>query len=777
MAKRIFWLFNHTSLRNFELPLLRDMGYEIYCPKHFTVEFGDYSASVTYDYDKDLTISPEDLRTLNDADLYNGFSPEIMAIINRWFDIAFVTNMVKPLRDLAFGYKGVLVLHTFGWIGNISSTDFIKVLAGYGLLSALEKMGERFWFAPTYAHLTEIESPFMQNRSVYLPIGMKDVTLQRTWQGGDPRFLFVCPKIQTNPYYNGIYRQFQRDFGKMPHVIGGAQPQPVENDSTVTGFLPAEEYAWQMDHLCAMYYHCTEMYHLQYHPLEAIRRGMPVVFMAGGMLDKLGGKNLPGRCKNVQEAKNLLRRLSNGDRKLIQTITSSQPILLDKFSLDYCKPFWEAGMQKIERIVSANAAAQPSIKKKRIALVMPAPYTGGVLDYSIRFAVCLQDAIIRHKAPIELVFSYPDFPIYREKDYFTILKKKNIPLRTYLLFDKDYTWRKRTEEIMGFQTKKGSNISDVFETFSALKDNIADYSDCDYIIYTADGPYSGRTGFMLQPYAVVAHDYIQRYCPECISPDADRVKLDMQRKADRVFVTSAPTMTDAIQYAGLPKEKVFLTPLMLDPMEPPKLQIEEEIPRKPYFLWSTNAVPHKNHLRALAALEQYYIDGGMMNCVVTGANTKYLGMKKLPEDAPVLHSYVMRIVKRISDSSVLKKHLKIKGELPKINYQQLLSHAAFVFHPGYGDNGNGTAVDAAGMGIPTLSSDYPAMHYLAEFMGMPMQYMNPFRTESMAEALLDMEKNHEIYSQALPSREKLMEHDYRAQGEALYQIIKQVVGV
>ena len=58
--KRILWLFNHSSLRSFEVPLLVKMGYEVYCPKSYDFEIGDFSCTITYEYDRTLTI-PKDV--------------------------------------------------------------------------------------------------------------------------------------------------------------------------------------------------------------------------------------------------------------------------------------------------------------------------------------------------------------------------------------------------------------------------------------------------------------------------------------------------------------------------------------------------------------------------------------------------------------------------------------------------------------------------------------------------------------------------------------------
>ena len=57
-----------------------------------------------------------------------------------------------------------------------------------------------------------------------------------------------------------------------------------------------------------MYYHSTEPDHIHYHPFEAVRAGMPLVFMAGGMLDRLGGIDLPGRSKPPKEARQKIER-------------------------------------------------------------------------------------------------------------------------------------------------------------------------------------------------------------------------------------------------------------------------------------------------------------------------------------------------------------------------------------------------------------------------------------------------------------------------------------
>lgn len=773
MGKRIFWLFNHTSLRKFELPLLREMGYEIYCPKIYDFEAGDYSASVTYEYDASLTIPTDVLEKLNQTSFYHAISEEIMQLLNEYFDIAFCMAACEPFVSIVRGFKGAVVLHAFGLAYPHTYTELLSASENAGFFSEIEKLKNRFWFAPTYDNLAEIESPLFRRNTVFLPIGLENTSITDTWEGGKEKILFVSPKIKTNSFYHKVYKDFCRDFGDLPHVIGGAQPQPVPEDPSVSGFLSAEEYNDNMDHLAAMYYHSREPYHLHYHPLEAIKRGMPLVFMSGGMLDHLGGKGLPGSCKTISQARNKLKRLLKGDKTLIREIKESQTVLLKPFTKEFCMPHWIEGMRRIEASIPTRDECQAT-QKKRIAVIMPNAYTGGVLDYTVRFVLNLNHEILAHQDNAEIVLAHPDLPVYEGKDYFRAVEAAGIPVRRFTVEEKNAAWIERAYSLAGYQPE-GQKLPSP-NKMSVLNDGIGYFQDCDYVILTADRTNLVYPIFCLKPYAVVAHDYIQRYVSEAVGAADNAAILYNQRHANAVLVTSVPTQTDAIQYGGLNPEKVYLTPLMLEMMKPSKMKEEAgaAYERGSYFLWSTNLSPHKNHLLALRALESYYRNGGELNCLMTGANTHYLDPEQKMSDS--LSEYAEKVRTYIASSSVLRRRIKVLGEIPKAEYAHILANAAFVFHPGYGDNGNGTVMDAAGLGIPSLSSDYPAMRYLAEYMGISMHYTSFYDAEMMAEALMDMEKNHADYAAELPSREAMQKNEYRGRSAELYACIKKIVG-
>jgi len=60
---------------------------------------------------------------------------------------------------------------------------------------------------------------------------------------------------------------------------------------------------------------------------------MPLIFMAGGMLDRFGAIGLPGRCDTITEARQKIQRVLSEDRKLISDIKQSQGRLLEPMKI------------------------------------------------------------------------------------------------------------------------------------------------------------------------------------------------------------------------------------------------------------------------------------------------------------------------------------------------------------------------------------------------------------------------------------------------------------
>lgn len=372
--RRAMWLLNHTAAREFEARMLREIGIEVFTPKIFPDDPNFRSASIDYIGDDLLTIPRDDLALLNASDWYSGASREAWEVANKHFDVAFFmlyrTDGVEAIQK---NFKGMALWRTYGLSHGNTYSSIIRDHPPYqSMFGTITRFGERFWFAEAYEHLHEVEEAYLASRTVFLPLGMTGASepTPEQWIGSDKRILFVCPDIGFNPIYTEIYRQFRKDFTDLPYAVAGAQSVRVTDDR-VLGYLPLEEHRRNMREMRVMFYHSAEPRHIHFHPFEAVAAGMPLIFMAGGVLDRLGGRRLPGRCKSIREAKAKIRRVLNGDMKFISTVRESQMVLLEPMRPENCISYWRAGLdlvfQTLQELRSEALVASP--RPRRIAVL------------------------------------------------------------------------------------------------------------------------------------------------------------------------------------------------------------------------------------------------------------------------------------------------------------------------------------------------------------------------------------------------------------------------
>lgn len=763
---RALWLMNHSTLRPFEVPLLIDMGYEVFCPKIYPYDEGNMSANVDDSYDSTLSVSKEILDYLNTIDFYKAIPAKAMSLVNQYFDVAFFGFFPEQLKMLVEGFRGVLVMQPFGLAANVTYTEIIEQSLGISFLEKLENLGKRFFFGQAYENISQNEFRYLKNRAIYLPLGLKDAYVEDEWIGDERKILFVCPRIKTSPYFYHIYSKFKKDFKGFDYIIGGAQPIAVTDDEHVAGYLPKEQYDYNMKHLAVMFYHSQEKRHLHYHPLEAVKHGMPLVYMDGGLLEEIAGSRLPGCCKTIREAKKKIKRIMRGDKAFIQRVRQSQEVLLKPFQYEFCRQQWERELKKIEAVIDlCRKSGNESDRKYRIGILLTEGYTGGVLDYTLRFIKCMSRGIKESGKAIELVFGYLDCDIFKEKDYFSEITEAGIPIRSFVWKTVDAQY---LNNVMGY---RGWNKVYPEGRYCMADDGIRFFEDCDYLILSIDRV--PDEFFTMKPYVVVVHDYIQRYLSEMFGRHYEKSIINLQRNAEAVIVMTQPTLEDGIQYAGLRADRLKLTPLMFDAVyvedsEDNNLEIEKE-----YFVWSTNLAQHKNHKTALGALSDYYARGGKLVCCITGANTIQFDPERSYDAS---NAYVEEIRGMISDDALLKKNLIFCGNMDKDKYYRVLKHAKYFMHPGFIDNGNMTAIDAAFLGVPTISGDYPAMRYYEDTMHLNMRFFHPFEVKELSNLLMSMEKDYEKYAELLPKPEELEKYtvnfSYRQIFETVMDIFK-----
>ncbi|AMB87544.1 glycosytransferase [Pseudomonas agarici] len=755
---RVLWLLNHTTLRKFEIEQLRACGVsEIFLPKSFAYDEGNLSASIDFSQDATLSLSAESLAVLNAQDWYSSPSDEAWDIVNRHFDIAIIGFFPKQIESTVYRFHGSVILRVFGLSAGYSYSQLLYEEVGEAVVRKIKSMGARFWFGVGYEHLSDNECHFLADRTCFLPMGLKDIDRVGGWQGMLNKILFVCPRIGSSPYFENIYRTFVRDFAGFDYSVGGAQPIAV-SDVRVLGFVSSEQHEYNMKQHKLMFYHSTEPNHIHYHPFEAVKQGMPLLFMAGGMLDKMGGLVLPGRCKSIAEARTKARRLLANDEKLIKSICESQVCLLDRMSAGYCKQFWSAGFAKViaARAVALSESLSRPRKRKRIGVILPIEYRGGSLRGAILLARALSVGSRQAGEDADIVFLHLDSPeVYSPELFDDVPTDISVRPFRWMVLSRDAARR-----AMRYAGHEGWEPDS--ERYLAVDDGIHSLEDCDLWLVVSDR--LSAPLLPIKPAILMVYDYLQRYVR--ILPDgADQPYLDAARRATKVLVTTRFTHNDVLQYAGVAPDKVFKLP-MLAPDLYPDTPIFPRDPQAPaYFLWTSNLAMHKNHENALKALKIYYEEmQGELVCFLVGVETEKLlkGDLRRPR----------RLAELVKKSVPLSKQLTIRGELPDRDYRQLLANAAFLWHAGAIDNGTFSVVEAASLGVPALSSDYPAMREIDQQFSLGVSWMDAFEPRQMAAGLKEMERSYRALRTCLPDRSKMLEQGLEALAGDYWRVVR-----
>jgi hypothetical protein len=367
-----------------EVPMLLAEGFQVFVPKVLPVGPNGRTATVTDAYDSSLTIPPDELAWLNTINFYDApLSRRTADLINRYFDVAIAASIYPGLYYLMRCFEGKIFMRAFGHAGDFdyesatatipfatldhssytpSATWMPRILAKLRnrlpitdkpvyrnvVMNEMTRLRNRLYLAAAYEQIIDHERPFLRRRSVFMPLALPDSLLSAdgTWTGGEDRVLFVCPNIDQIDYYRRIYLHFREELGCFPYWIAGRQDlagvdAPLSTqDESILGYVSRERLDEFLRRCFCMFYHSQEPRHLHYHPLEAIATGMPLVYMAGGLLEPLGGRDQPGMCQTYDEAREKIARLQHGDIALRDAIRSRQRAILQHFEPERCSRAW-----------------------------------------------------------------------------------------------------------------------------------------------------------------------------------------------------------------------------------------------------------------------------------------------------------------------------------------------------------------------------------------------------------------------------------------------------
>ncbi|MDT4883679.1 hypothetical protein FQZ97_1197410 [compost metagenome] len=103
----------------------------------------------------------------------------------------------------------------------------------------------------------------------------------------------------------------------------------------------------------------------------------------------------------------------------------------------------------------------------------------------------------------------------------------------------------------------------------------------------------------------------------------------------------------------------------------------------------------------------------------------------------------------------------------------MLSNAAFLWHAGRVDNGTFSVIEAASLGVPSLSSRYPAMEEIESQFSLNLAWMDASDPIAMAHALKDMESTYLTRKTLLPTAEQLSTNSTDQLAGAYWEAVRQ----
>jgi glycosyltransferase involved in cell wall biosynthesis len=765
--KRVLWLINHKTMIEFEPDLFESLGFEVYIPKLFppTLEFR--SLTITYDYDSKLTIPQDALELLNNFDFYSTkITPGIRNIMNTFFSVVIVNTPPFIFSQIIRNFNGIIILRAVGRFGlekDLSYGHMYESILGSSFPDAIKSLGPRFYFGIIARGFEIIEPDYFRQRSLYLPTGLPERFFSSvdSWNGNDPRLLLYCPLINESDYFTQVYDQFKRDFKGIPHLISGQQVEGKIEDPVVIGKVNRNEFDLLLSSLRVLYYYSQEPFHHYDHPLEAIALGMPVIYMKSGNFGNIHtGTDQPGECRTIAEARKKIKRLLSGDIEFTAEIRSKQKNLLRPYTKDYCLSKWRENFIPI--ITEVHSFVKP--KTKKIAVMLPAGYTSGTFDAAKSIAKMIYYGSRVAGNPVDVVFSFLAGH-YDSNNDFIDLKKLGLELR-------ETSWEVATKQSVENIMKIEGHLATLNSPeYLIPRDYSSDFLDTECWIIVSDTLICPPAP--IRRYGVVIHDCLARYFKEYQAPIAVDGRTATARGADFILSTTPQTREDIISFHGIHPDRVILAPFEFS-MDIDQMPSNDQKISENYFIWPTNDAIHKNHINAIDGLIRYYNEGGKLDVIMTGFGVEKFEINEQLEENQLL-PHIVASRRKIKNNKMLKERLRIYPNLSKYEYHSLIKKSRFLWHPALTDNGTFTVVEAAMLGVPGLSSDYPQMRYLDKYFGLNLTFFNQTSPESIAKALTRMEGEYLSKKAQLPDPEKLSQLNWENNAENYYNLIKDLI--
>jgi glycosyltransferase involved in cell wall biosynthesis len=380
----------------------------------------------------------------------------------------------------------------------------------------------------------------------------------------------------------------------------------------------------------------------------------------------------------------------------------------------------------------AHRADKPTAGR-RVIVLLPIAYRGGTLNAAVLLARAIKEGSKRAHQEVDVALAHLD--AYEERAFADL---GDIPRRVFAWRHIDRQTAERAMRYAGFEGWRATH-----DSYVVPDDCVDNLQSADLWLIVSDRVEAPI--LPIRPHVMMIFDFLQRYVP-FMAEEHCLAYINAARAANGIFVTTQQAHTDALQYVGLPTRKVVKLPMLA----PDYTAEGSQEPAKPesYFLWPTNTAVHKNHDIAVRALAYYYEQfDGELACYVTGYLAETIPAGNFP--------HLEGVARLIESSAALQKNVRWLGELDRHRYRSTLQLAAFLWHPARIDNGTFSVIEAAGVGVPSLSSDYGPMREIDRQFAINLAWMPADDPRAMAIRLKEMETTHRDRRRTLPEKSEL----------------------
>lgn len=383
----------------------------------------------------------------------------------------------------------------------------------------------------------------------------------------------------------------------------------------------------------------------------------------------------------------------------------------------------------------------------KIALILPVEYTGDTLEASLELCNSLTEASQYIDSTINFVYCHREHPNYKNINFQSILPKKtDVRSINWDIFSKN-----QCQNIL-----INCGITDVtltYDEYCLPNDGINYLLDCKIWFVISD-----RIPTHILPIRPVFHlifDYIQRNV-SFLDERTEDFFINVAHAAKRIFCTTNYVHKQLLNYVLIDAKKIKKIPPIIPFLkwEYTENNLVKSCPM--YFLWVTNTAKHKNNLKVLEELNEYYsLYNGTLDCFITGINLNFL----------------RKLLKNF-DNKTLHNKLHIKGYVQRNEYVNLVKNAKFLLVSQNHDNGSYSPIEAAQIGTPSLCQDYPPMREYEQLFSLDLEFFNIEESKNLASKLKKMEILYEKKKEKINQKDSL---SFRHSIEDSISILKSIL--